>query len=99
MIGKSREWLIFLVLSIGSQDYKLVKIHCGGKGSIRLSYRVDATYHLMNQSNIQIHNWPWEQTWKAKIPYKVSCFVWLLAREVVLTLENFIYGFRFGYKI
>ena len=26
--------------------------------------------------------------WKAKIPYKVSCFTWLLAKHVVLTQEN-----------
>ncbi|WMV14232.1 hypothetical protein MTR67_007617 [Solanum verrucosum] len=26
--------------------------------------------------------------WKAKIPYKVSCFTWLLAKQAVLTQEN-----------
>ena len=26
--------------------------------------------------------------WKTKIPYKVSCFTWLLAKQAVLTQEN-----------
>ncbi|WMV56231.1 hypothetical protein MTR67_049616 [Solanum verrucosum] len=26
--------------------------------------------------------------WKTKIPYKVNCFTWLLAKETVLTHEN-----------
>ena len=32
--------------------------------------------------------WPWKQIWKPKIPFKVSCFTWLLAREAILTHEN-----------
>ncbi|WMV45920.1 hypothetical protein MTR67_039305, partial [Solanum verrucosum] len=31
---------------------------------------------------------PWKLIWKVKIPYKVSCFTWLLAKQVVLTQEN-----------
>lgn len=42
----------------------------------------------MNQTNHQMVEWPWEHIWKAKIPYKVSCFLWLLAREAVLTQDN-----------
>ncbi|XP_060197502.1 probable glycosyltransferase At3g07620 [Lycium barbarum] len=32
--------------------------------------------------------WPWRMIWKNKIPYKVNCFSWLLAKEAVLTHEN-----------
>lgn len=28
--------------------------------------------------------------WKVKIPYKVACFTWLLAKEAVLTQDNLI---------
>ncbi|KAG5613751.1 hypothetical protein H5410_013575 [Solanum commersonii] len=41
----------------------------------------------MNQPNQQILRWPWEHIWKARIPHKVACFAWLLAKEVVLTQE------------
>lgn len=27
--------------------------------------------------------------WKTRIPYKVNCFTWLLAKEAVLTHDNF----------
>ncbi|WMV09783.1 hypothetical protein MTR67_003168 [Solanum verrucosum] len=37
---------------------------------------------------MQAPKWPWKHIWKAKIPHKVACFVWLLAKEVVLTQEN-----------
>ncbi|WMV33278.1 hypothetical protein MTR67_026663 [Solanum verrucosum] len=37
---------------------------------------------------MQASKWPWKHIWKAKIPHKVACFVWLLAKEVVLTHEN-----------
>ncbi|WMV29687.1 hypothetical protein MTR67_023072 [Solanum verrucosum] len=42
----------------------------------------------MDQKNQQIKNWPWKQIWKSRIPYKVSCFVWLLAKEATLTQDN-----------
>uniref|UniRef100_A0A0V0I1Q5 Putative ovule protein n=1 Tax=Solanum chacoense TaxID=4108 RepID=A0A0V0I1Q5_SOLCH len=42
----------------------------------------------MNQTNHQMVEWPWKHIWKAKIPYKVSCFVWILAREAVLIQDN-----------
>lgn len=35
----------------------------------------------------QISNRPWKQIGKIKWPLKVSCFVWLLAREAALTLD------------
>lgn len=58
------------------------------QGNNKGSYRVNAAYHLMSQTNHQIPNWPWKLIWKTKVPYKVSCFVWLLAREAASTLDN-----------
>ncbi|WMV19028.1 hypothetical protein MTR67_012413 [Solanum verrucosum] len=37
---------------------------------------------------MQASKWPWKHIWKAKIPHKVACFVWFLAKDVVLTQEN-----------
>ncbi|WMV30345.1 hypothetical protein MTR67_023730, partial [Solanum verrucosum] len=54
------------------------------QGNIEGVYKVNVAYHQLNQSNYQILNW----LWKVKIPYKVSCLIWLLARGVVLTLDN-----------
>lgn len=41
-------------------------------------------------SNIgqQYINWPWNPIWKLKIPCKVNCFTWLVARRTCLTHEN-----------
>ncbi|WMV52695.1 hypothetical protein MTR67_046080 [Solanum verrucosum] len=33
-------------------------------------------------------NWPLKQTWKNRIPYKVSCFIWILAKEAALTTDK-----------
>lgn len=32
--------------------------------------------------------WPWKNIWKAKAPFKVVCFTWLVAREACLTQDN-----------
>ncbi|WMV08632.1 hypothetical protein MTR67_002017 [Solanum verrucosum] len=32
--------------------------------------------------------------WKPKVPYKVNCFTWLRAKEVVLTHENLKKGYQ-----
>lgn len=52
------------------------------------NYRVNAAYKDMNQISREVEGWPWKHIWKAKIPYKVSSFVWLRAREAVLTQDN-----------
>lgn len=33
---------------------------------------------------------PWKHMWKAKMPHKVVCFVWLFAKEAVLTQYNLV---------
>ncbi|WMV36972.1 hypothetical protein MTR67_030357 [Solanum verrucosum] len=43
---------------------------------------------LMEQPSQQIPTWPWRQIWKCRIPYKVSCFIWLLAKDAALTQDN-----------
>jgi len=58
------------------------------QGSSKGLFKVNAAYKRMNYSNQQIANWPWKHIWKTKIPHKVACFVWLLAKEAVLTQDN-----------
>lgn len=57
-------------------------------GNSKGVFKVGAVYKKLNHPNLQLLKWPWKHIWKAKIPYKVSCFVWLLAKEAVLTQEN-----------
>ncbi|WMV17749.1 hypothetical protein MTR67_011134 [Solanum verrucosum] len=52
------------------------------------TFKVSAAYRKLNHPIMQESKWPWKHIWKAKIPHKVACFVWLLAKEVVLTQEN-----------
>ena len=49
--------------------------------------QVSSGYKLINRAPLTF-NWPWRQIWKTKIPLKVACFTWLLAKEAVLTHEN-----------
>ena len=53
-------------------------------------YRVKDAYKILNHDNQQVDTWPWKHIWKTKIPYKVACFTWLLAKEAVLTQDNLI---------
>lgn len=41
----------------------------------------------LNQRGAQLNLWPWKHIWSVKIPYKMRCFTWLVAREAVLTQE------------
>lgn len=49
---------------------------------------VVSSYKNLNRVGFQLSLWPWKHTWKVKIPYKVACFTWLVAKEAVLTQEN-----------
>ena len=42
----------------------------------------------MEQPSQQNPTWPCKYIWKCRIPYKVSCVTWLLAKEVTLTQDN-----------
>lgn len=33
-------------------------------------------------------NWPWKQLWKSKMPYKVHCFMWLVASNACIKHIN-----------
>lgn len=57
-----------------------------GNGQEKFSVR--SAYKEYNISNNQIGCWPWKMIWKVKIPYKVACFTWLLAKNAVLTQDN-----------
>jgi len=56
----------------------------GSKGC----FTVNSAYEDLNTVGIEEVEWPWKMIWKTKIPYKVNCFTWLLAKETVLTHEN-----------
>ncbi|WMV58899.1 hypothetical protein MTR67_052284 [Solanum verrucosum] len=58
------------------------------KGNNRGEFKVHSAYRLMDQSSQQSPIWPWKQIWKCRIPHKVSCFIWLLAKEAALTQDN-----------
>jgi len=62
--------------------------HLWWQGNSKGIFKVNAAYKIMNQSNQQIANWPWKQIWRIKVPHKVSIFVWLLAKEATLTVDN-----------
>ncbi|WMV52954.1 hypothetical protein MTR67_046339 [Solanum verrucosum] len=56
----------------------------GSKGC----FTVNSAYEDLNTVGFEEVEWPWKMIWKTKIPYKVNCFTWLLAKETVLTHEN-----------
>ncbi|WMV25041.1 hypothetical protein MTR67_018426 [Solanum verrucosum] len=58
------------------------------KGNSRGEFKVNSAYQLMDQTNRQTYSWPWKQIWRSKIPHKISCFIWLLAKEAALTQDN-----------
>ncbi|WMV30140.1 hypothetical protein MTR67_023525 [Solanum verrucosum] len=58
------------------------------KGNNRGEFKVHSAYRLMDQSSQESPIWPWKQIWKCRIPHKVSCFIWLLAKEAALTQDN-----------
>ncbi|WMV51897.1 hypothetical protein MTR67_045282 [Solanum verrucosum] len=51
-------------------------------------FSVKFAYKALNRTGGQEKDWPWKMIWKPKVPYKVNCFTWLLAKEAVLTHEN-----------
>lgn len=49
---------------------------------------VNSAYKEQNSTMVKERGWPRKMVWKPKVPYKVNCFIWLLAKEAVLTQEN-----------
>lgn len=62
-------------------DRPVWKLHSKG------AFTVKSCYWRRNTGQLQIRNWPWKLIWKAKVPLKVSCFVWLVCRKACLTHE------------
>uniref|UniRef100_A0A0V0IKN9 Putative ovule protein n=1 Tax=Solanum chacoense TaxID=4108 RepID=A0A0V0IKN9_SOLCH len=69
----------------------LEKFKCTSEEADRLWWKLDSKgiFKENYQRNQQAQHWPWKHIWKTKIPFKVVCFTWLLAREAVLTREKF----------
>jgi len=65
-----------------SQDGLFWNHNCNGNFSVKEAYK------KFNSFTHQVTGWPWKLIWKVKIPPKVSCFTWLLAKQAVLTQEN-----------
>jgi len=65
-----------------SQDGLFWNHNCNGNFSVKEAYK------KLNSFTHQVTGWPWKLIWKVKIPLKVSCFTWLLAKQAVLTQEN-----------
>ncbi|KAG5567883.1 hypothetical protein H5410_065101, partial [Solanum commersonii] len=53
------------------------------KGISTDQYRLEWQGH--NHSRFSIDDRPWKLIWKVKIPYKASCFTWLLAKQYYLS--------------
>lgn len=51
-------------------------------------FSVKSAYKEFNHSNNQIDCWPWKLIWEVQIPYKVACFIWLVAMKAVLSYEG-----------
>ena len=58
------------------------------QGHNKGSYKVKEGYKQKITGGIQDFKWPWKQIWRIKVPHKVPCFTWLLAKEAVLTFDN-----------
>ncbi|WMV38217.1 hypothetical protein MTR67_031602 [Solanum verrucosum] len=51
-------------------------------------FSVGTAYRNSQRTHTQSSYWPWKMIWKVKVPFKVACFTWLLAKQVVLTQDN-----------
>lgn len=58
------------------------------KGNNKGEFKVHSANGMIDQSCQKSSTWPWKQIWKCRIPHKVSCFIWLLAKEAALTQDN-----------
>lgn len=51
-------------------------------------FSVKSAYKEFNHSNNQPSCLPWKLIWKVRIPLRVACFTWLVARKEVRTHES-----------
>lgn len=66
------------------EDVLMWKSHKSGAFSVKIAY------HFINTIANPTQGWPWKQIWRVRVPKKVLCFTWLVAREAVLTQDNLI---------
>lgn len=66
------------------EDVLMWKSHKSGAFSVKIAY------HFINTIANPTQGWPWKQIWRVRVPKKVLCFTWLVAREAVLTQNNLI---------
>lgn len=93
--GWMNDWEVNSIIEFHKQPEKFIGTRSGDdtlkwQGNSRGKFSVNAAYKMLNQPRIPITNWPWKHIWKSKVPYKVVCFSWLLAKEAVLTQKNLI---------
>ncbi|WMV44637.1 hypothetical protein MTR67_038022 [Solanum verrucosum] len=62
--------------------------HTGRSKDKNGKFSVNSAYKELNSAVVMEKDRPLKMIWKPKIPYKVNCFTWLLAKEAVLTQEN-----------
>jgi len=51
-------------------------------------FTVKSAYRHLDRPAAMLLPWPWKMIWKVKVPHKVACFTWLVARQAVLTQDN-----------
>ncbi|WMV47091.1 hypothetical protein MTR67_040476 [Solanum verrucosum] len=49
-------------------------------------FSVGTAYRNSQRTHTQSSYWPWKMIWKVKVPFKVTCFTWLLAKQETVKL-------------
>lgn len=83
MTGKSQELQNSLTLLASLKECRKGKMNFGGKAMTKEPSRLAKAYRWMNNLNQQNVNLPWRIICKVNIPYKVTCFIWLISKEAV----------------
>ncbi|WMV38737.1 hypothetical protein MTR67_032122 [Solanum verrucosum] len=51
-------------------------------------FTVKSAYRHLDRPAAMLLPWPWKIIWKVRVPHKVACFTWLVARQAILTQDN-----------
>uniref|UniRef100_M1BGQ1 RNA binding protein n=1 Tax=Solanum tuberosum TaxID=4113 RepID=M1BGQ1_SOLTU len=51
-------------------------------------FTVKSAYRHLHRPAAMLLPWPWKIIWKVRVPHKVACFTWLVARQAILTQDN-----------
>lgn len=52
------------------------------------NFTVKSVYRHLDRPAAMLLPWPWKKIWKVRVPHKVACFTWLIARQAILTRDN-----------